>query len=250
MRRRRAFFDLLTRRRTAVLLAYGLLMVASLAGLRQLRVDYSAEQFFLFDGQERADFEEFKRYFPREDLQVSAFLEVAGPLTVEDLHRLASVAEAFRAVGLHSVRWLGGVELIEEGTEEGTPLVRFIRLEDEPGLDDARLQELLEARQDHPVWSGVLWGRDQRVFAVHGFLEPGENTDVRRREVTQALQTRLEELTPGTGRLALNGLPVLRVTVPLALSSDLGRLLGLGILLTLVLVWSYFRRTGLSLLCL
>ena len=251
MSTRRRFFDAVVRHRWAVLAAYGLLLAGAAVGLQRLRVDYSAEQFFLFQGGVREDFEAFKRHFPREDLQVSAFLEVEGPLTVEDFRRLEAIARSFEDVGLRSVRWLGGVELVEEEEGgEGEDAVAFIRLEDEEDLEETTLRALLATRGDHPLWTGVLWSPDQRVFAVHGFLMPDENTDARRREVTAALQARLDEIGAGGGRLVLNGLPVLRVTVPLALSSDLGRLLGLGVLLALVLVWAYFRRLRLALLTL
>ena len=267
MSRTRAFFQFLTAHRWAVLAAYALALAGAAVGVARLRVDYSAEQFFLFDGSERATFDTFKAHFPREDPQVSAFLEVDGPRGVDDFERLRAVAGAFRESGLHSVRWLGSVELVEEGAAaldadpawdpdgglDGDPdpdVVTFLRLEDEEGLSDEWLRRLVEARRDHPLFAGVLWGADQRVFAVHGFLEPDENTDARRREITLDLQARLADLTPPSGRLVLNGLPVLRVTIPLALSSDMGRLLGLGILLALTLVWLYFRRVGLALLVL
>lgn len=244
------FFGFVTRHRAGVLSAYVVLLGVAAVGMARLRIDHSAEQFFIFPGDERATFDAYKEHFPREDLQVSALLEIEGPLTVSDFRRLEDVARAFEDVGLGSVRWLGDVEFVEEVVEDGEPASAFVRLSEEPELTDARLAAVLQRRADDPLWTGVLWSPDQRVLAVHGFLGPEENYDARRREVEGILRARLGELAPDRGRLILNGLPVLRVTVPMALSSDLGRLVGLCVVVSLVLVGLYFRRVGLAVLSL
>jgi hypothetical protein len=56
------------RHRALVLAGHAILLVVALSGLRNLRADYSADQFFLFAGPEREVFDEFKSHFPRGDL--------------------------------------------------------------------------------------------------------------------------------------------------------------------------------------
>ena len=243
-------FRFLIQHRALVLVLHGLLLVGAALGAGNLRVDYSAEQFFLFGGPEREIFDRFKTHFPREDLQVSALLEVGGPLRLEDYRTLERLAEAFHESGLTSVRWLGDADFIEETVEEGLPVVRLFRLSDEGELWDALLQEQVENRRDHPLFSGSLWNSDLTVFAVHGYLDPGENNYLRRQQLTRDLQEQIEELRPEAGRIVLTGLPVLRTTIPLALEADLVKLLSVGFLISLVVLYGYFRRLGLVLLCL
>ena len=246
-------FRFLTEHRALVLAVHAILLVVALSGLRNLRADYSADQFFLFGGPEREVFDEFKSHFPRGDLQVSALLEVTGLFGLEEFSTLQRLAESFRAAGLDDVRWIGETEFFEETIEDGEPVVTFVRLADEvgseAGLTEARLRSIVEARRDHPLFSGSLWNRDLTVFAVHGYLDPGENNDPRRRQLTRDLEAGIAEMPPGAGRIVLSGLPILRVTVPLALESDLVKLLGLGSLFSLAVLLVYFQRVRLVLLC-
>ena len=242
-------FRFLTEHRALVLTGHAVLLVVALSGLRNLRVDYSADQFFLFGGPEREVFEEFKTHFPREDLQVSALLEVTGPFGLEEFSTLQRLAESFRDVGLDDVRWIGETDFVEETLEDGQPVVTFVRLADEADLTETRLRSIVEARRDHPLFSGSLWNHDLTVFGVHGYLDPGENNDPRRRQLTRDLEARIAELSPDEGRIVLNGLPILRVTIPLALESDLVKLLGIGSLISLTVLLVYFLRVRLALLC-
>ena len=242
-------FRFLTEHRALVLTGHPALLVVALSGLRSLRVDYSAEQFFLFGGPEREVFEEFKTHFPREDLQVSALLEVTGPFGLEEFSTLQRLAESFRTAGLDDVRWIGETDFVEETLEDEQPVVTFVRLVDEADLTETRLRSIVEARRDHPLFSGSLWNHDLTVFGVHGYLEPGENNDPRRRQLTRDLEARIAEMSPDPGRIVLNGLPILRVTIPLALESDLVKLLGIGSLISLTVLLLYFLRVRLALLC-
>ena len=242
-------FRFLTEHRALVLAGHAALLVVALSGLRSLRVDYSAEQFFLFGGPEREVFEEFKTHFPREDLQVSALLEVTGPFGLEEFSTLQRLAESFRTAGLDDVLWIGETDFVEETFEDEQPVVTFVRLVDEADLTETRLRSIVEARRDHPLFSGSLWNHDLTVFGVHGYLDPGENNDPRRRQLNRDLEARIAEMSPDPGRIVLNGLPILRVTIPLALESDLVKLLGIGSLISLTVLLVYFLRVRLALLC-
>ncbi|GMR12183.1 MAG: MMPL family transporter [Gemmatimonadota bacterium] len=243
-------FRFLIERRASVLVIQGLLLAVALVGAGNLQVDYSAEQFFLFGGPEREVFDQFKRHFPREDLQVSALLEVAGPLRLDDYRTLERLAEAFRSSGLQSVRWLGEADLVEETLEDGRPAIRLFQISEDEDWSESRINALLEARREHPLFSGTLWNSELTVFAVHGYLAPAENDDARRRQLTRELQDEIRILSPGSGRIVLTGLPVLRATIPLALEADLVKLLGIGLLISFLVLYGYFRRLGLVLLCL
>jgi len=243
-------FRFLIEHRALVLMLHGLLLVAGILGAATLRVDYSAEQFFLFGGPEREVFDRFKSHFPREDLRVSALLEVDGLLRLEDYRTLERLAQAFQESGLTSIRWLGNADFIEKTVEDGLPAVRLFRISDEEAPSESRLQTRVAERRDHPLFSGSLWNSDLTVFAVHGYLAPGENDQLRRQQLTRDLQRQIDELGPGTGRIVLTGLPILRSTIPLALEADLVKLLSVGFLISLIVLYAYFQKLGLVLLCL
>ena len=243
------FFRRLVKHRWVVVMLHAGLFIAGLLGARAVRVDYSAEQFLVFEGDAQEVFEQYKEHFPREDLQVSAFLETTGPFTTDDYQTLEQLANAFTNAGLDPVRWIGTTDFIQEVVIDGESAVEFVRLEDQSDVSDATLQTILEPRREHPLFMGTLWNQDLTVFGVHGYLAPTENNDAHRREVTAALQSTIVDLSETSGRIVLSGLPVLRTTIPLALEADMTRLLGIGIIISFIVLWLYFRRFSIALLC-
>ena len=243
------FFRRLVKHRWVVVMLHAGLFIAGLLGARAVRVDYSAEQFLVFEGDAQEVFEQYKEHFPREDLQVSAFLETTGPFTTDDYRTLEQLANAFTNAGLDPVRWIGTTDFIQEVVIDGESAVEFVRLEDQSDVSDATLQTILEPRREHPLFMGTLWNQDLSVFGVHGYLAPTENNDAHRREVTAALQSTIAELSETSGRIVLSGLPVLRTTIPLALEADMTRLLWIGIIISFIVLWLYFRRFSIALLC-
>ena len=243
------FFRRLVKHRWVVVMLHAGLFIAGLLGARAVRVDYSAEQFLVFEGDAQEVFEQYKEHFPREDLQVSAFLETTGPFTTDDHQTLEQLANAFTNAGLDPVRWIGTTNFIQEVVIDGESAVEFVRLEDQSDVSDATLQTILEPRREHPLFMGTLWNQDLSVFGVHGYLAPTENNDAHRREVTAALQSTIVDLSETSGRIVLSGLPVLRTTIPLALEADMTRLLGIGIIISFIILWLYFRRFSIALLC-
>ena len=243
------FFRRLVKYRWVVVMLHAGLFIAGLLGARAVRVDYSAEQFLVFEGDAQEVFEQYKEHFPREDLQVSAFLETTGPFTTDDYQTLEQLANAFTNAGLDPVRWIGTTDFIQEVVIDGESAVEFVRLEDQSDVSDATLQTILEPRREHPLFMGTLWNQDLSVFGVHGYLAPTENNDAHRREVTAALQSTIVDLSETSGRIVLSGLPVLRTTIPLALEADMTRLLGIGIIISFIILWLYFRRFSIALLC-
>ena len=243
------FFRRLVKHRWVVVMLHAGLFIAGLLGARAVRVDYSAEQFLVFEGDAQEVFEQYKEHFPREDLQVSAFLETTGPFTTDDYRTLEQLANAFTNAGLDPVRWIGATDFIQEVVIDGESAVEFVRLEDQSDVSDATLQTILEPRREHPLFMGTLWNQDLSVFGVHGYLAPTENNDAHRREVTAALQSTIVDLSETSGRIVLSGLPVLRTTIPLALEADMTRLLGIGIIISFIILWLYFKRFSIALLC-
>ena len=243
------FFRRLVKHRWVVVMLHAGLFIAGLLGARAVRVDYSAEQFLVFEGDAQEVFEQYKEHFPREDLQVSAFLETTGPFTTDDYQTLEQLANAFTNAGLDPVRWIGTTDFIQEVVIDGESAVEFVRLEDQGDISDATLQTILEPRREHPLFMGTLWNQDLTVFGVHGYLAPTENNDAHRREVTAALQSTIVDLSETSGRIVLSGLPVLRTTIPLALEADMTRLLGIGIIISFIVLWLYFRRFSIAVLC-
>ena len=243
------FFRRLVKHRWVVVMLHAGLFIAGLLGARAVRVDYSAEQFLVFEGDAQEVFEQYKEHFPREDLQVSAFLETTGPFTTDDYQTLEQLANAFTNAGLDPVRWIGATDFIQEVVIDGESAVEFVRLEDQGDISNATLQTILEPRREHPLFMGTLWNQDLSVFGVHGYLAPTENNDAHRREVTAALQSTIVDLSETSGRIVLSGLPVLRTTIPLALEADMTMLLGIGIIISFIVLWLYFRRFSIAVPC-
>ncbi len=243
------FFRFLVKHRLAVIILHAGLFITGLLGARAVRVDYSAEQFLVFDGDAQEVFEQYKEHFPREDLQVSAFLEVTGPFNASDYETLRDLADAFEDAGLESVRWIGATDFIEEVITDGGRTVEVVRLENRSEISDSTLQTIVEPRSQHPLLVGTLWNQDLSVFGVHGFLAPDQNNDARRRHVTAVLEETIDDLSETSGRIVLSGLPVLRATIPLALETDMTKLLGIGVIISFIILWLYFRRISIAALC-
>ena len=256
--RAETIFRFLIKHRALVIVVHGLLLIFAVLGAANLRVDYSVEQFLRFKGPEREVFDSFKTHFPNEDLGVTALLKIDGAIRLEDYRTLERLAEAFHESGLTPVRWLGNADFMEETMEDGLPAVRLFQLSDEEELSESLLRERVENRRDHPLFSGSLWNSDLTVFAVHGYLDPGENNHLRRRQLRRELQAKIDEemdeeideISPEAGRIVLTGLPIIRSTIPLALEADLVKLLSVGFLISLLVLYAYFSRLGLVLLCL
>lgn len=211
-----------------------------------MRVDFSVEQFFLPSGPERQAFDAYRRTFPREDAQVTLFWQDSRSPGVALYRDMERAARLFEEVGLEDVRWIGSVLVAEsDGEDAGLSLV--------PLLDSVTADEVVAARlarhRDDPLLAGFLWDPTQRVFAIHGYLDPERNNDDGRRAVEEALTQRLAALDGGSARLVLGGLPVARSRAPKLLAQDLNVLAAAAVVVS-GLVLLYFLRNPLQVMLL
>jgi predicted RND superfamily exporter protein len=249
--RRSRYFRWLIRHRYAVL-ALNLLLVGIVGyGASRVPTDYTMEQFFPGWGPERERYDRYKKAFPKEDLLVSLYWQDARPPGVALYRGMERAAGFFEEVGLRDVRWIGGVDVAEAAVIGGESALDVHPLVEEGKLSNAYVREALLRHRDDDLLLGFLWNADQSVFAIHGTL-PQEvmDDDVRRREVEETLEVKLDELRGEGRRLVLNGLPVIRARVPKLLDEDQRRLVSAALVVFLAVLFLFFRHLGQVTLCL
>ena len=246
-----AYFHWLMRHRWAVLAI--LLVVVSQAAINASRVpiDFTLEQFFPRWGEERERYDRYKRSFPKEDMQVSAFWKDERPLSADVYRDLRRAADVFAEVGLEDVRWFGNVEVAEATEIDGETGLHVHRMVEEDSLIDAYVRAVLSRYAGDELYRGYLWNAEQTVFAVHGALSESDMADDRRRrEVEETLQAELETLAGEGTEFVVSGVPVTRSRVPKLLNEDQRLFVGAGVLLFLAVLFIFFRHFGQVLLCL
>lgn len=233
-------------------LAIILVVVGSAAvGASRVPMDFTLEQFFPKWGQERERYDRYKRSFPREDMQISAFWKDARPVDADVYLALRQTARTFREVGLEDVRWFGDLEVAEDTEIDGERVLRVHRMIEEDSIGDAYVRRVLARYRNEALYRGYLWNADQTVFAIHGALSASDMADdQRRREVEETLQAKLEA-TAGEGtEFVLSGVPVTRSRVPKLLNEDQRLFVGAGVVLFLAVLFFFFRHFAQAFLCL
>lgn len=175
---------------------------------RNLRSDFSVEQYFRIDDPERVSFERFRKNFPNDDAGVSLFWwdEALTPAVVADMRRAAG---AFREAGLQDVLWIGNVRVAESVVENGEPALRIGPLI-ENSEDAAHIARRTEQFQNSRLLKNLFWNGTRKVWAIHGVLPRDLNTDLGRKQVEGTLTEKLAALEKPGRRLVLNGLPIFR----------------------------------------
>jgi predicted RND superfamily exporter protein len=236
------FFGWLLRFRVPVLIG-GVLCLGGLGYLgRDVKPDFSVEQFFPAWDPARVAYNEFKQVFHKEDSQFALFWAEGRPVDRRAFSAMRRAAQLFEEAGLQDVKWFGNLEVVESyEDEEGETTMRARRLIARDDPDRAYLARELARYRDDKLYRGTLWNRDQSVFVVSGILAPEQNTDPGRRETEGALTERLRQLEAPGRTLTLNGIPVMRARTLKLLARDQLYFLGGGLLLILVLLFLIFR---------
>jgi predicted RND superfamily exporter protein len=243
------YFHWLVRHRPTVLIGCAVLLTASLAGARRVRVDYTIEQLFPARGQTRETFDHYKGAFSKEDTRFSLVWRDARPPGVDLFRDLQRAARHFEEVGLEDVHWIGSVTVAEAEEVEGETGLRVHALIEEPRLSDEYVRDILSRYRDDNLYRGYLWNPDQTAFAIHGYLGDQNTDDRTRREIEEALTARLETLDRDGIELALGGIPVIRSRLPKNLEADQMLFLGGGFVLFFVILFLFFRHVGQIALC-
>ena len=227
------FFSGVVRHRVSVLTFAVACTAVAAVGASRVRVDYGVEQFLPSRGPSRETYDEYKLHFSEEDTRFSLFWSDERAIGVELYLDLQRAAAAFEDVGLHDVQWLGTLPMLS-GRD----------------LTDEHIREVLARHRDDPLLRGTVWDEEQRVFAVHGHIDPDLNTDGERRRVEQALTEKLDALGINGSRLVLSGIPVLRSRIPKLLERDQSLFLGGGSILFFGILWFFLRSIPQVVLCL
>jgi predicted RND superfamily exporter protein len=220
-------------------------------GAGRVPIDYTMEQFFPGWGPERERYDLYKQSFHKEDAQISVFWKDSRPAGAAVFRDLQQAAGYFEEVGLLDVRWLGSVEVAEVVELEGESVLHVHTLIEEERLSDGYVRQVLAERRDEELYRGYLWNAEQSVFAIHGTLDPRDmEDDLRRREIDETLQNRLEALAADRAEFALSGVPITRSRIPKLLDEDQRLFVGAGLLVFLAVLFFFFRHLGQVVLCL
>lgn len=248
---REKYFRWLVEHRIEVLALNIALFLIVAVGAGRVPIDYTMEQFFPGWGPERERYDLYKQSFPKEDAQISVFWKDSRPPGVDLYRDLQQAARYFDEVGLLDVQWLGSVEVAEVLEVEGESVLDVHTLIEEERLSDAYVRQILAERRDDDLYRGYLWNAEQSVFAIHGTLDPRDmEDDLRRREIDETLQTRLEALAGDRAEFALSGIPITRSRIPKLLDEDQRLFVGAGLLVFLAVLFFFFRHLGQVVLCL
>ncbi|MGD8866491.1 MAG: MMPL family transporter, partial [Gemmatimonadales bacterium] len=252
MRSARArYFSWLMSHRRASLAVIIVVIGTAAVGASRVRMDFTLEQFFPKWGQERERYDRYKRSFPKEDMQISAFWEDARPVGADVYRDLQRAAGLFTEVGLEDVRWFGDVEVAEDTEVDGEHALRVHPMIEGDHVSDVYVQRVLARYRDEPLYRGYLWNADQTVFAIHGALSANDMADdQRRRQVEETLQVKLEVLAGDGTEFVVSGVPVTRSRVPKLLNEDQRLFVGAGIVLFLAVLFFFFRHFAQAFLCL
>lgn len=250
--RRRTFFGAVVRHRIPILVFAAAIVSLAATSAARVRVDYGVEQLLPSRGEERRVYDEYKALFPREDLRFSLFWEDGRPMGADVLATMRRAVDAFEAAGLRDVEWVGDVPIPGPWLGPGRSGVRTLWewARDTEGPGDAQLRTGLARLRSEPAYRGFLWDPDQRIWAMHGYLQSGRNTDGGRRTSERALTAALDSVDTRSAVRILSGVPVLRSRIPLLLEADQNLFLGGGAILFFGLLLFFLRRPGQVLVCL
>lgn len=240
------FFQSLLRRRALVL---GLTLVWCLLCLwqgRQVKPDFSIEQFFPVHSKQRQIFEAYHRDFPFEDNQVVIFWQ-EPKLTPASIAAMTHLAKSMRTEGLENVQWFGNTEHLRflelplMTVPQLTPLL--------PAVLPAHISDSLRIWREDALYQKRLWNSDQTTFVISAFVPKDLNNGEGRGKIEQALQEQIA-LYQGPAKLVLSGIPMIRAQYLRYLNQEQAVFLGGGILLALGVMFLFFRNLPQTLLCL
>ncbi len=221
----------------------------SLMAVPQLKFDFTPQAIYRGNDELVAYSEQFKQTFGYDDAIILVVLEAMGPDDVLEPQSLQWQAEVAAAAAL-----IAGVSRVDSLPTLQIPQRVFLRTRLEPVIEElpvtqgsaARARDLLSNL--HMVHVGML-SRDSRVAAIAVYLEP-DHLDL---ESMQAAVNDIHDIlatqpVPGGYRVALSGLPTLRVGLINEWISDLQVQIPVEVVVYLALLGVVFRRVSGSLL--
>ena len=240
MHRLSSFFQSLLRAR-AVLIGLGIIWcLLCLWFGRNVRPDFSVEQFFSSHSPLKQVFTDYQQDFPYEDNQVVVFWQEKNALDVHDYRDMAHMAQSLENSGLENVSWLGTAPRLAFLNLALMVIPQFSPLLPAE-LDNASLTAILETHHDDPLYVNQFWNADQTVFLLRGFVPKVLNQDQGRAKIEALLNQTLQDLGKPGRKLVLSGLPIIRASYLKYLNREQGVYLGGGILLACGMLFWFFR---------
>lgn len=224
-------------RKKSLVVILGFMVVCGIIA-RDVRLDFSVENFFQVLDPALQTYRDFKRDFPQEDGQVALFWQEDG-VSLGDLASGMREAESlFASAGLRDITWFGNTRVASTDAED-TLTIEFLTR----GLPlEQPATEVLRPFRDERAFLGVLWNASQDIFVLSGTLSPERNTDLGRKEVENSLTEGLRTLKRPGRTLLLNGLPILRARYLKDLAADQNMIMVAALLLILGVLYLVFRR--------
>lgn len=235
------FFEKILQFRAPLLLLGLLWCLLCLWLSRNVRPDFSVEQFFSLNSPQRQVFSAYQKDFPYEDNQVSVFWQ-QSQLQAQDYQDMKTLAQALKETGLNEVSWLGTAPQLSFLTLPFLILPQITPLLPANPSDEALHQTLKNAHSD-PLYRNRFWNANQSIFLIGGFVPSELNQDRGRAQIEAQLTSVLQKLKRPGRKLVLSGIPIIRARYLKYLNQEQALYLGGGILLTCLVLFWFFRHS-------
>ncbi len=240
----RIFQALLRRRRAAWLLLALLTAGALLLIATRLRADFAVEYFFPQHDPSKIDYDRYKQDFPYEDCRALVIVVAPDVFSREGLARLRRLEDDLaRIPGVIDTDSLVTARDPVAGTsEDGEATITMEPLFPRDDLPDPEIARRREIATTDPLFRWFLTPPDGRSTTVRVTLDPrvAWNDEGRTGFLRAAREVLQRHAHPGQ-RLVLNGLPVIRAEYTEMIGRDMGTLVPLALLVTVVILAFSFR---------
>ncbi len=234
----RFFFELILRFRLLVALGLALATAWFAFECRDLRIDFSVEQYFPHNDPDKEFYDRYKEIFPDED--TVGFVLVEGelfqPKSLKTLDRITRKLEGLLDIvesvtsltNVQTVRSLDGI--LDTG---GKLLANF-------GLPPDQMEKVRKEILGDPLLADRLISKDGRIAVIRVGLRLDRNTEEGREAFVTSLHQAMAEFQDKGFRITVTGLPVVRAEIVRMLEKD-QQLFGLVFLLVVILLGLCFR---------
>ncbi|MBU0993138.1 MAG: MMPL family transporter [Proteobacteria bacterium] len=243
------FFRSIIKYRVLILSISAILLAGALYLGKDVKPDFSVEQFFPAWDPAKITYQRYKQYFPKEDTGIILFWEEKDPLNTDTFHDMEKAAAIFEQLDLEDVSWIGDIEIPETVMLDGEEALSIHQLINRETLSDDYLKKRIDKYKNDPILSGYLWNSDLSILAIYGYLPQELNTDESRREIEGKLTNFLEPFSKPGRKLVLNGIPIVRARAIKTLAIDQSVLLGIGFILIFAILYYFFRHALQVFLC-
>ncbi len=232
-----------------VLMLFILLAVTGFFGYfaAGVEIDHSVEHFFPTWSESRDAYDRYKDAFPHEDAQAYVVVQASDIFSREGLRRLSLLEEDL--ADLPHVIDVDGPMSILDIVDDG--MLATETLFPSWDLDDEEIERRKTTATTDRLFKWNLARPDGTAVNIRVTLDPEAVSEARGRMEYHLAAERLIESHHHDGQeIVLSGLPSIRAKFAQGLEQDLGRLVPLGLLVVVLLMFGVYRSVGAALACL